>query len=257
VPSGTATYIRADRGTVLADVAELLRTGGMEDVLQIFLQWARDIEGDMVEEVMRVNRETLEIFDAVVGAARLQGFIDEAQSNLMNNDESYWQELLREHSWAISQLYAAPMVIVREQAYVGGKSIDNQGGTIVDYMYRNALSSNSLLVELKTPMTPLLTTNEYRNRVFGPSAHLSGATQQLLHARQTLQEEYLSLPRNEPGQFNIFGTKAILIIGALPPDSDARLRSFEVYRSAHRGLDIVTFDELIEKSRLLLRALTS
>ena len=43
------------------------------------------------------------------------------------------------------------MIIVREQAYVGGKSIDNRGGSIVDYGFANALTENSLIVDDEGP----------------------------------------------------------------------------------------------------------
>ena len=255
VPTGVHQYIQADAGTVLADVAGLLNDGRASDLLQTFLSWARESSANLAEQFEGLDDDALVNFDAAVGVARLSRFMDEASSNLSNSDESYWQDLLKKEPWVISQFYAAPMIIVREQAYVDGKSIDNRGGTIVDYMYANSLSENSLIVELKTPATPLLTTETYRNRIHGPSRELSGATQQLLHARQTLQEQYLSLMTGGHTGFNIFGTRALLVIGTLPSDQ-AEIRSFEIYRNAQRGVEIVTFDELLAKGRLILDALT-
>jgi hypothetical protein len=257
VPTGVHTYIRADEGTVLADIAEMLDSGGADTVLQAFTQWLRESESGLTVRLRNVDGQTLVNFDAAVGAARLQQFVDEATANADNADEPFWQSLLRREPWVISQLYACPFVIIQDQAYVGGKSIQNRGGSIVDYMYTNALTENSLIVEIKTPATRLLTQYEYRNGVYGPSKELGGATQQLLHARQTLQEEYLALVRNtrRPG-FNIFATRALLIVGSMPQD-DIRRRSFEIYRNAQRGIEIVTFDEMIHKAKLLLDALNS
>jgi hypothetical protein len=67
----------------------------------------------------------------------------------------------------------------------------------------------------------------------------------------------LALVRNtsDPG-FNIFATKALLIVGWMPED-DIRRRSYEIYRNAQRGIEIVTFDEMIRKAELLLDALNS
>jgi len=255
VQTGVHSYIRADRGTLLREIADSLEQGDAnEEVTGVFLNWMQSSR----EALSRLDGRTLMSFDAVIGAARLTQFIEHATANLSNGDESYWQALLLTEPWAISQIYATPMVIVRDQAYVGGKSIDNRGGSIVDYMYRNALSDNSLIVELKTPVTRLLTRQEYRNGVYGPSADLGGGTQQLLHARQTLQEDYLTLTRGQAAGFRVFGTRALLVIGTLPSAADeAGLRSFEIYRNSHRGLDIVTFDELIKKAQLLLDVLGS
>ncbi len=258
IPTGVHDYIQVDRGTVLEDVAALMRNGGVRDILELFVEWAQESESILASDLMGVDSQTLLNFDAAVGAARLQKFLAEARNNLSNDEESFWQDFLERQPWIISQIYATPLVILREQAYVGGKSIDNRGGSIVDYMFRNALTENSLLVELKTPATPLLTASEYRNGVYGPSKELGGATQQMLHSRQTLQEDYLTLTRRADSGFNIFGTRALLIIGTLPSSAyEAKVRSFEIYRNAHRGLEIVTFDELLKKGELLLNALTS
>lgn len=257
VPTGVHTYIQADRGTVLADVASMLTEGGTAELLQAFMRWARENRVSIADQMRSVDNETLVNFDAAIGVARLSRFIEEATASLSNEDEAYWQALLRRQSWAISQLYASPMIIVREQAYVGGKSINNRGGSIVDYMFRNSLTENSLIVELKTPAVDLMKPNVYRNGIHSPSSELSAATQQLLHARQQLQESYLGLTNNSdhPG-FNIFGTRALLVIGTMPTDR-SQVRSFEIYRNAQRGIEIVTFDELLSKGQFLLQALSA
>lgn len=257
VPTGIHSYIQADRGSVLADVASMLSEGGTAELLQAFVRWTKDSKVSIADQMKSVDDDTLVNFDAAIGVTRLSRFIDQATTNLGNDDEQFWQALLGQHSWAISQLYASPMIIVREQAYVGGKSIDNRGGSIVDYMFKNSLSENSLIVELKVPTVKLMASNVYRNGIHSPSRELSGANQQVLHARQHLQEQFLTLTSGTPHPgFNIFATKALLVIGRMPTDP-AQVRSFEIYRNAQRGIEIVTFDEIIEKCKLLLQALGS
>jgi hypothetical protein len=47
-------------------------------------------------------------------------------------------------------------------------------------------------------------------------------------------------------------------VGSLPPAADAdQRRSLELYRASLRDLDVVTFDELLEKARTLLGMLES
>lgn len=255
--SGTHTYLRANEGTILGEVASLLEEGRVDGLLDTFVRWAKQSANTLTEKFSKVSDESLVDFDAAIGVARLSRFIGEAESNLENSSESYWQALLTRQSWVVSQIFAAPMIIVREQAYVGGKSITNAGGSIVDYLFTNSLTQNSLIVELKTPTAELLTTAPYRNGVFGPSKELGGATQQVLHARQTLQEDYLSLVRRADNpEFNIYSTKALVVIGTLPTEPE-RARSLEIYRNAQRGVEIITFDELLAKGRLLLEVLSS
>ncbi|MEO7259978.1 MAG: Shedu immune nuclease family protein [Jatrophihabitantaceae bacterium] len=255
VPTGTRKYVQANPGSVMGDVARLVADGRAGDLLKTFLRWADSSQDALADLLGAVESDILINFDAAIAVTRLRNFLKDAEASLGNDDEDYWQTLLRREPWVISQLYAAPMVIIRDQAYVGGKTIDNRGGTVVDYMYRNALTQNSLIVEIKTPTTPLLTQKEYRNGVHGPSRELGGATQQLLHARQTLQEQYISLTGGGRTGFNVFGTRALLVVGTLP-EEPVRIRSFEVYRNAQRGIEIVTFDEMIAKGRVLIDALS-
>ena len=41
------------------------------------------------------------------------------------------------------------------------------------------------------------------------------------------------------------------------PGDPERVRNFEIFRNAQRGIEIVTFDELLAKGKLLLNALTA
>jgi hypothetical protein len=256
-PVGTHQYVRVESGPVLDQVLRLLQAGDMVPLLEVFLTWAQgEDKRSLASALASMDAGGLVNFDAAIGAARLHQFVAEAESNLDNPNETFWQDLLVRNSWVLSQVYAFPLVIIREQAYVGGKGIDNAGGTVVDYLYRNALTRNAVLVEIKTPETDLLTTAEYRNGVYGPSRELGGATQQLLHARQTLQDNFIQLTRDRPNEFNVFSPRALLIIGRLPAELDTvRRRSFETYRNSVRALEIVTFDELLEKVRVLLQVL--
>jgi hypothetical protein len=255
-PVGARTYVEVDGDDVAEQVLELLSSGQGKYLLQTLAEWlGGQSKADLVQAIADIgSSEPLLNFDAALGAARLQSFLAEGQAHLESDDESYWQALLRREAWVISQVYACPFVILRDQAYVGGKDIGNSGGSVIDFAFRNALSRNVLLVEIKTPATALLAPREYRNEVFGPSRDLSGATMQLLHGRRTLMEEHLNLTRREPDEFRVFNPRALLIIGTLPQD-DAHCRCFETYRNSLRDLEIITFDELIEKVRLLLNIL--
>jgi Domain of unknown function (DUF4263) len=114
------------------------------------------------------------------------------------------------------------------------------------------------VVEIKTPMTPLLSAQVYRNRVYGVSTGLAGATQQLLKNRDSLVQEYRSLIVPGTEQFQVFHPMALLVVGTMPSVDDMeRCQSFELYRRNLRDVDVITFDELVEKTRMLLAVLQS
>ena len=176
---------------------------------------------------------------------------------MLFRSEAYWQKLFEQHSWVLSQVCSQPLVIIRGQAYVGGKNIDNREGNVVDFLYRNGITDNATLIEIKTPVTTLLAPREYRNNTYRPSGELSGATQQLLTDRLSLIQEYDSLTRDGDQQFKTFSPRSVLVIGNAGRQLGTRTRrqSFELYRGNLRDVDIVTFDELQKKISLVIELL--
>jgi hypothetical protein len=183
--------------------------------------------------------------------------LHEYEENHGNDDEAYWQGLFERHSWVLSQICSQPLLIIRGQAYVGGKNISNQEGNVVDFLYRNAVTNNATLVEIKTPVTDLLASRQYRNNTYRPSVELSGAVQQLLTDKLSLTQDYDALTRGEEPQFRTFSPRLVLVIGNAEQEFATSLerQSFELYRCNLRDVDVVTFDELQKKIILLIELL--
>jgi hypothetical protein len=73
-----------------------------------------------------------------------------------NADEAFWQATLSENVYALSQLFAVPLVFVGESAYVGGMGVDRKSARLVDYLFSHESSKEAVLVEIKTPTAALL-----------------------------------------------------------------------------------------------------
>jgi hypothetical protein len=262
VPQGVRDWVALPRNDITASLQSLLcdSEGGEERkrVLGVFVDWlgGQDVIA-LREQLASPSLDSLLNFDAAIGAARLHQFIDQARANLHNADESFWQGLLEHHSWALSEIYAYPLVIIRGRAYVGGKTVANQRGSVADFLYRNHLTKNTLVVEIKAPTTDLLEAKEYRNGVYAPSRELAGAAQQLTQNRATFLDEYRSLAAADfTTEFSVYAPSALLVCGRLPSASDpVRMRNLERFRRGLRDVDVVTFDELIDKADLLVRLL--
>lgn len=149
----------------------------------------------------------------------------------------------------MAQLFSHPMIIINnDKAYLGGKSIENQGGKIVDFIYKNRLTENTALIEIKTPTTKLLS-GKYRDNIFPVSNELSGSVNQILSYRDELQKSYFNLIAHSTQKFQVFNPKCIVVIGCLEIEgfSDEQQKSFEIFRSDLRSVEILTFDELFNK----------
>lgn len=76
--------------------------------------------------------------------------------NRENSSEEFWQTLLQKCPAVLSQIFPQSMFQLGNKCYVGGKSITNSGGNLVDFIYASRLTGNIALVEIKTPKTKLL-----------------------------------------------------------------------------------------------------
>lgn len=251
---GTKRLLSVDAGTDLAEILDSISEIGQNEQVKRVLGWMSRQGSDRLVDALRdVGPEISTGIVIATGLARLRGFIDEASTALDSSDEKRWQEIIERNSWAIGQLFSHPLVVVKREAFLGGKSIHNTGGNNADFMLRNEVTGNALIVELKTPVTRLTANAPYRNNAYPPSKELAGAVQQILQDLHTLRQSYASLLGDKPPEFRVFKPKLLLIIGNLSQEDDVdRVRSFELFRNSIPDVDVITFDELVEKAKLLL-----
>jgi len=259
IESGDKRCILVDIQSSAHKVLDALQSTPNAPSVLAVIEWINSQDPSLITEYFGSRTETLLKLDNTLGIARLQSFITKTESLLESPSEYDWQKFLKQESWAIGQIYAEPVVVIQDQPYVGGKGVDNRGGSVADFLYRNALSDNCMVIEIKNPTTHLVTGDQTtRNHVLNASPALTGGTQQLRQYRYTLEQNYRSLVGDDPPQFRIFSPRLLLIIGTSKKliNNDMR-RSFEFFRGNQRDISIVTFDELVEKARQLLNLLRS
>jgi hypothetical protein len=227
-------------------------------VLARLLQWATENEdaAALVEHLVALRPEALRNLNAAVGIQSLRAALSRWQANLSETEEEFWQGTLSEHSFVLEHVFAWPVSIVKEKAYVGGKVFTNEGGQLVDFLVRNDVTSSAALVEIKTPGT-LLLGSEYRDGVRPPSRDLAGSVVQVLTYRNTLQQEYLAVAKRQGASFTTFEPRCVVILGNASTElaSLEDRRSFELFRSQFPAVDIITYDELFGKTDKLIHLL--
>lgn len=124
--------------------------------------WTLDIEiqsenANTIEEAFDFAIVTLsEIFEKVeLSLAGLDNFMSVVElwnKNQNEKDEKFWQKLIRENAWLISLAFNQPFFLFKNEGYLGGKSIGNIKGKVVDFIYKNKLTNNIALIEIKTPL---------------------------------------------------------------------------------------------------------
>ncbi|MBR2172520.1 Shedu immune nuclease family protein [Sphingopyxis sp.] len=168
-------------------------------------------------------------------------------------DEDYWHRLFEDVPQVLAAAVPGSAMQLGSKCYVGGKSITNRHGSIVDFLLASRATQNVILTEIKRPSSPLVGP-PYRG-VFMPSNELSGSVVQVLGYRDALQKDFYSLAANSGSvRFEAFDPRALLVIGDLeskPLSADQR-RSFDLFRNGLKDVIVITFDELFNNIADLL-----
>lgn len=263
VPRGQRKFVQATpqleqlARLTAGDVASLLQSNSRlgADLLGKLLNWAVNLDdpSPLIEKLVELNPDSLHKLNAAIGLQSLKRVQAIWKGHSSSNDEEFWQQTLSENSFVIEQVFSWPASIIKGKAYVGGKTVQNTGGNIVDFLLHNRVTRNAALVEIKTPATKLLGTR-YRQSVFNVSPELSGAVMQVINYKHSLQEEYLALSREQSELLASFDPQCAVIIGNGQGELDHqdKCKAFELFRNQLRDVTVITFDELFERTNSLI-----
>lgn len=184
-------------------------------------------------------------------AKRIVEILNICDNNKKNYEEGFWQRIFADNSYVISQIFAVPMIFIREKAYVGGMNIDRKEAKFVAYIFSMESSREAILVEIKTPVTKLLG-SKYRG-VYRPSAEITGAISQVLDYRTELTKNLKSITEGTQYDISLFNPRCVIIAGnsEIELKEETKRKSFELFRTSLKDVEIVTYDELFRKVEIL------
>ena len=202
------------------------------------------ISRNNVESLVRL-RNDIEIVNLVVLIERYEKMLFEA------NDESVWQNFFCENPFILSLAFGYPIVKVQDQASIGGRRISGKGETIADFLVKNSLTSNAAIVEIKKPSEQILGKSEYREGLYPPSRALSASINQSLDQKYNFEKQIAIIKENSGiNDLVSYAVNCCLVIGIMPSEKEKQ-KSFELFRGNSKNVEIVTFDELLEKIKNL------
>lgn len=162
------------------------------------------------------------------------------------DNEKQWQAFFGKNSWILNHLFPFEVILRKQEAYVGGKTLENEDGRVVDFLFENGFQDNFALLEIKTHKKDLLKKAAYRKPdVFAYSDDLSGGISQCLDQKDVFLKDFGNKER-------VIDPKAILVIGMKSHLTEHQNKCFELLRSNQKNVDILTFDELLAKLKGLL-----
>lgn len=179
--------------------------------------------------------------------------------------EPDWQDFFEREQWVFGYGldYRIMRQFDREMAVGSGGGTDNRNKPIVDFL--GTFTDYTVLVEIKRPDTRIFKSAKGgRAGTWEFSAEFTGAVSQIIQQKA----EWLSFAMNgdhwnKGGQKLMARTrnaKSVLVIGSLSEFSgdkrDAHIMrdTFELFRRENRTIDILTFDELLERASFITRS---
>ncbi|MEU4494647.1 Shedu immune nuclease family protein [Streptomyces sp. NPDC023998] len=187
--------------------------------------------------------------------SRLTEALEVWERERCNTSEEYWQKFFAERPEALAIPLEGKAYSLLSKCYVGGKTVTNAGGNVLDFLALN--SGNCALLEIKTPSARLLTNGAYRTNAFAPSRELSGSCVQVLTYRDSLIRHFTSLAVSTP-DLRAVSPPCTVLIGDLESEkmSGNERHSFELFRSALKDVRVLTYDELFTGVRMVLDAIS-
>lgn len=175
-------------------------------------------------------------------------------------DEAQWQGFFEANSWIFGYgLTYRFLSTLQAQPNYGGTTVGGTGGQRGDFLLASEAERRfTVLVEIKKPSSLLVADKEYRNKVHLLGAELVGGVSQLQANCRTWElkgaqdEENRERLEGELQSYTII-PKGILIVGHTRQlDRVTKRTTFELFRRNLHNPEIVTFDELLMRSRFLL-----
>lgn len=176
--------------------------------------------------------------------------------------EAHWQDFFEKNSFALQQLFAAPVALYGAQLTLKGTNALGRGSRIADFMLVNTVTRSAVVVEIKTPASGL-TGKVYRGRdgaeVFRPHADLIGAVtqvqSQIESARIHLPALLIQTPDMPP--LDTCVVRGAVIVGAAGSLGEKEKASFLWYRDGLRDVEVIAFDEVLDRLKGLHELLKS
>lgn len=232
---------------------------------RIIIDQLKSMTSQQRDSFLQNAHQSLTKEDINVLLGRKQG-LREYQNQMRDKqwDESSWQDFFERENWVFG--YGLDYRIMRSfsrEATVGAGGTDNQNKPVIDYLMN--FTHYTVLVEIKRPNTPIFKARKGgRAGTWDFSAEFISAISQIIEQKA----EWLSFAQD--GQhYNKEGTevlkartknaKSILVIGSSeefkasenPRDANIMRDTFELFRLENRTIEIITFDELLERAEFI------
>lgn len=216
---------------------------------------------DIVNSAYR--KKQLQVFDELLSnSKRWQDYAVE-YSISTHSEEKVWQHFFEKNEWIFGYglEYRFNGILQREFS-TSNTQADGSGSVITDFLLGD--NSFTTFVEIKKPSTPLFSSGINRSNSWKLSNDLIHSVSQVLEQKASGQIKLSSGNVYDTNGNRItqesFDSKVILIIGNWrtmqyhsEQEEMIKKKTFELYRRDSRNIKILTFDELYERAKFIVK----
>lgn len=204
----------------------------------------------LLDELLKLSKDNALRFNDLVLNARIRAALNYWDNHRNDSNEENWQKFFNQRPWILSLICSEPIIVYKAKMYTGGTNASGSGGKNVDFGLINKQTRNTALLEIKTPLTPLIG-KVYRS-IYPPSHELSGSVTQVQNYKYGLLKNLLAL-RDGVEPFDAVDVATYVVVGDTGQlTTDVEKRSYELYRRNLSGTVVLTYDEVFERLRILL-----
>lgn len=141
---------------------------------------------------------------------------------------------------------------------MGGNDFHRIGG-ICDYLFKNKITNNISLIEIKTHDIKLVESKTYREGIptYAVTTDISGAVIQVNQYRTKLMNSFYQKKVESGLSFQVLNPQCVVIAGTLKDLNNEQIESFELFRNSLSGTTIITYEELAIRIQLIIDFLES
>lgn len=237
---------------------------------------------DLIEEIINNQTTTQEIVNLGYRKKQLSifqrllsepDFFQKAKSEQGQNkrDEDVWQDFFERNTWifgyGLSYIFNSTLDNSKLEQVVKGSSFTGAGKRVDALLKSKGIINSLCFAEIKTHKSPLLrnVSEPYRKECWAPSAEFSGAIAQIQKTVQLSLEEIHTKTqvKNSDGDLTgenlyLYQPKSFLVIGMLSEfsgefgENEEKFSSFELLRRNLISPEVITFDELYQRSKYIV-----
>lgn len=195
---------------------------------------------------------------SVIEQVTLRELIAKIEDMLSKNlPEPRWQAFFKTNPFVLGLAFPHPVLMIQDQAHVGGTMLRGSGESIVDFLFAQRFTGSLALIEIKRPSTKLVEAKTFRGDLHAPHKDLTSAMAQVLDQRFQLLNNFAAKAHDPALKDTHVSAVHCIVIAGTAPTTIQEKRSLDLFRHSSKDVAVITFDELLQKLREILRLMTA